>query len=123
MKELKEDLKSVLTNKTVLLVIVLIAITSSISFLLGKNAKVINIESNKDIIEQIRIQNNQAQHKMDSVVLKLDSIQLEQRLLNSNIKSSLNNLNKLESQRNVKINNIRNKPIDSTVLYLSNRYN
>ena len=81
------------------------------------------ISSKEDILKIYEEDRKKDQETLKSIKRSIDSIHIEQKYVQQQLDGTLESIKKIEKKRNEKISIIRNSPIDSTIQYLSDRYN
>jgi hypothetical protein len=81
------------------------------------------ISSKEEILKLYEQDRKKDQEVLKSIKKSIDSIHVEQKYVQHQLDGTLESIKKIEKKKNEKISIIRNSPIDSTINFLSNRYN
>jgi len=122
-KQIVQKIKEILKNNWRILfegIIILLLLLSAYSYFTRPVKEISSKEEILKINEQYR---NEVQESLKDIKRSIDSIHVEQKYVQHKIDGTLESIKKIEKRKNEKINIINNSPIDSTIGYLSNRYN
>ncbi len=122
MKKLWESLKSFLSNKITIIVAVVFLVTAIVFYAVGRiGVKDTSIQTYQ--IEEINKKQEALIKSLDSLPIKYENLHKSQQKQIDIITKKLNNLNQIEKQRYNEVNSTYIEPNDSTVEFLTRRYN
>ena len=81
------------------------------------------ISSKEEILKLYEQDRKKDQEVLKSIKKSIDSIHVEQKYVLHQLDGTLESIKRIEKKKNEKISIIRNSPIDSTINFLSKRYN